>query len=174
MTFHEQKSVLNSSGKPVAKVHYESSIKGQYINTLREPIQLPSQFIIAYHGTNNKFDKFNKTKIGSAKMGDLFGKGFYFTSDKEMAQHFGKYVMKVYLDIKNPYIRTQKELMKEMMIFLSGDGTEDDFTESILSGGYDSFIITDRTFGGNMKFPNKYEGFTEYVVFDSDKIRVIK
>ncbi len=39
MTFHEQKSVLNPSGKPVAKIHHESSIKGQYKDTLREPIQ---------------------------------------------------------------------------------------------------------------------------------------
>lgn len=58
-----------------------------------------------YHGTNSgKFTVFNKSYIASAS-GDsgFFGKGFYFAYSKEEAHYYGRNIMEVFLDIKNPF-----------------------------------------------------------------------
>ena len=58
-----------------------------------------------YHGTNSgKFTVFNKRYIASAS-GDsgFFGKGFYFAYSKEEAHYYGRNIMEVFLDIKNPF-----------------------------------------------------------------------
>lgn len=68
--------------------------------------------LVVYHGTNNKFNKFNKSTVG-AKMGD----GIYFTSIKSDAKyHANKYgssgnIIEVYLKceklaiISNPFAK---------------------------------------------------------------------
>lgn len=60
--------------------------------------------IIAYHGTHNDFNVFDEDFIGSAS-GNLgfFGKGFYFTKDKSIAECYGN-VKTVKLSVKNPFI----------------------------------------------------------------------
>lgn len=58
--------------------------------------------LVVYHGTNKKFDAFDKGKIGK-KHKDLYqGKGFYFTSEYYDAQNYGRRIMPVYLKIENP------------------------------------------------------------------------
>jgi hypothetical protein len=52
-----------------------------------------------YHGTDNKFDSFNE----EYQLNGWLGKGFYFTDDINYAKENGKYVMKVHLNIKNPF-----------------------------------------------------------------------
>ena len=53
-----------------------------------------------YHGTNVKFDAFD---IDKSKRGWL-GKSFYFTDSKSKAKGYGKNVISIYLNLKNPYI----------------------------------------------------------------------
>ena len=56
--------------------------------------------MIVYHGTKVKFNNFDtdKQKIG------WLGKGFYFTNDKDVTKEYGKSTMKIFLNIKNPFI----------------------------------------------------------------------
>lgn len=56
--------------------------------------------MLVFHGTDNKFNHFNKDK---QKIGWL-GRGFYFTNDKNTAKEHGKSVMTAFLNIRNPFI----------------------------------------------------------------------
>ena len=95
--------------------------------------------LVVYHGSPNKFDVFNKEKIGSRDYG-FFGKGFYFTpydfTAKVYAKGFAENTSKqgqiypVYLNIKNPkYVRSDSE------------GTID--VEELKKQGYDGVILID-------------------------------
>ncbi len=55
---------------------------------------------VFYHGTNANFNAFDINKL----KGSWLGKSFYFTDTKQKAKGYGKNVMSIYLNIKNPYI----------------------------------------------------------------------
>ena len=55
---------------------------------------------VFYHGTNANFDAFDTNKLANGWL----GKSFYFTDTKKKAKGYGKNVMSIYLNIKNPYI----------------------------------------------------------------------
>lgn len=84
--------------------------------------------IVAYHGTNVEFDKFDfsKGKIRGAR-----GHGIYFADRYEEAAHYGKIVMKCRLNIQKPLIDIRRErgeyparperlISQEMFDFLAG------------------------------------------------------
>lgn len=62
------------------------------------------QPLIVYHGTNNKFDKFQLDRIGS-NSGNFghFGQGIYFSYEYNEAKTYGKNIIRAYLKIKNPF-----------------------------------------------------------------------
>lgn len=162
-----------------APKHQAASLQGKDISNA-EIVPLAEGFVgtdfisnktIVYHGTNQKFKDFDAKKLGSAKMGDYLGCGFYFTSNKDLAHEYGSIVKEVRLDIKNPYIRTDKQIYWEMMLNLN-ESTDEEFFKNIRDKGHDGIIVTDREFGGNMKFPSRYTGLTEIIVFNSSQIKV--
>jgi hypothetical protein len=53
--------------------------------------------IIVYHGTNSDFKTFTTDFVGGKKAIDQEGPGVYFTTSKEDAEHYGKYIYKVEL-----------------------------------------------------------------------------
>jgi len=57
---------------------------------------------VVYHGTPNKFLKFDKTYGGRTDDG-FYGKGFYFAKNKIDAEEYGANIMEVYLKIENPF-----------------------------------------------------------------------
>lgn len=61
--------------------------------------------LVVWHGTEDEFNTFDKSKIGS-KRPSFYGKGFYFTSDKEYSDFFGDVKIPVYIDSKNPHYST--------------------------------------------------------------------
>lgn len=63
--------------------------------------------IVAYHGTNRKFDEF-KNDVGHTNDLGFYGDGFYFTFgngkySKEEAGYYGNNIIEVYLKIENPF-----------------------------------------------------------------------
>jgi hypothetical protein len=44
--------------------------------------------VVLYHGSNTEFDEFDENKISTGDGGDLFGKGFYLTSNIEVAKFY--------------------------------------------------------------------------------------
>lgn len=118
-----------------------------------EPVKLR-----AYHGTNAKFDKFEIRDGGK----QYSGRGVYFTPEKNHAERFGKNVMEVYLDIKNPYVK-----------YLPEDNIDAQFIElsqEVANSGYDAMIIrssdTDTKTGERMA-----DWINEIVVFDTSVIK---
>lgn len=47
---------------------------------------------ILYQGSQNKFDEYDISKIGSADTVESFGYGIYFADNEELAKYYGKYV----------------------------------------------------------------------------------
>ncbi len=72
--------------------------------------------MVVYHGSNNEFTKFDTARIGSST-GTSDGRGFYFTTDKDYANSFGKdgNVLSVFLNIDNPLSLKEKTITKQQL-----------------------------------------------------------
>lgn len=66
-----------------------------------------------YHGTDENFDEFSLDKFGKHDQGD-FGKGIYFSEDKQTATKYGKNIKEVKVNIQNPYIINNHDDYKRM------------------------------------------------------------
>jgi len=64
--------------------------------------------LVVYHGSNNRFETFDKGRVGDRDSG-WFGKGFYFTLSKGEAQYYGGEIVSAYLRIENPFIFSDYE-----------------------------------------------------------------
>lgn len=95
------KTVYNSDGERIAQS--EAALRNFY-NWFGDSKVVDKQGrpLVVYHGTNKKFDTFDKSKIGKKHKNLYQGKGFYFTSEYYEAQGYGKILMPVYLKIENP------------------------------------------------------------------------
>ena len=72
--------------------------------------------MVVYHGSNNEFTKLDTARIGSST-GTSDGRGFYFTTDKDYANSFGKdgNVLSVFLNIDNPLSLKEKTITKRQL-----------------------------------------------------------
>lgn len=79
--------------------------------------------LVVYHGTNAKnITEFSRDKMGSGgakknKGVNLYGDGFYFAKDYYTAQQYGKNVIEVFLNIRNP-------APNDLMLTPDNDGIE--------------------------------------------------
>lgn len=58
---------------------------------------------LLYRAANQDYDIFDLNKIGSGA-GNIYGKGFYFSSDKFSVESYGSIIKEYYLNLKNPFI----------------------------------------------------------------------
>jgi tRNA nucleotidyltransferase/poly(A) polymerase len=121
-----------------------------------------------YHGTDNLFDIFEDSKIGSRTDPGFFGQGHYFLDDPLTASRWGKYVIEADISLRNPLIvsgisefvqksgqsktNTKEEYLKEMIMV----------TNKLKESGYDGVVI------------NKSDGRQQYVAFYSTSINNVK
>ena len=132
-----------------------------------------------FHGTNNKFDEFDIKKIGSQTDPGLFGKGFYFANNEDVAKRAikggtAKYVKEVNLNIKNPLDISQFKTKKELANYLNID-------ESLLVQGGSGFRPSPnhtgeftsavKNMGHDAVFVNRGGISDEIVVFDPKNIK---
>lgn len=97
----KEKTVYNSNGDKIAKSKEALENFYKWFGDSKV-VDKQGRPLVVYHGTNKKFDAFDKGKIGK-KHKDLYqGKGFYFTSEYYDAQNYGRIIMPVYLKIENP------------------------------------------------------------------------
>lgn len=111
---------------------------------------------VYYHGTNEEFVSFSKSKVRSSTGAALFGDGFYFTDRENIASGYGENIKKVYLRTENPYIIDDNSVEDD----LNSLSDEDAFKKELVTRGYDSVIIDQ-------------SGEKEVVVFEPDQIRSI-
>ena len=85
--------------------------------------------MVVYHGSNNTFTEFDTIKIGS-RTGTSDGRGFYFTTDKDYANSFGKdgNVLSVFLSIDNPLSLKEKTITKQQLFDIIKRIDEKEFT----------------------------------------------
>lgn len=97
--------------------------------------------LVVYHGTNAEFDTFDTKRIGKQDYG-FYGKGFYFTDTKGVAEDYAKssafdegepVVMPVYLSLKNPFF----------VEYTNDNGISDEKHNRLKEQGYDGVIAVE-------------------------------
>lgn len=61
--------------------------------------------MVVYHGTNSDFTIFNLEKVGSNIDYGMWGSGFYFSPYRSFSKSYGNKILKLFLNIKNPFVR---------------------------------------------------------------------
>jgi len=88
--------------------------------------------LVVYHGTDETFDIFDKTKRGK-RFGDSASKeGFFFISNKNIAENAGDNVVEAFVSAKKPKIVNAEKLIKEEYRILKKKGE--------YSGTYEGFV----------------------------------
>ena len=158
------KAKINDSGIDDVTIEYLSRDVSKVVDSNGEPLPV-------YHGTENEFYIFEKTKIGSNTDEGIFGRGFYFSKKNIVAQHYGKYIKEVFLNIKNPLNIGEFKDKKEMSEKLNID--EDILTEG--GTGFRPYLPYIGIFTATLK-DNGYDGVTtkygEIVVFYHNQIKL--
>ena len=90
-----ERTVYNSNGDRIAKS--EPALRN-FWNWFGDSkvVDRKGRPVVMYHGTNAKFDTFNKEYLGGTDYG-FYGSGFYFHPMKKFAKKYGKNVLSVYL-----------------------------------------------------------------------------
>lgn len=107
--------------------------------------------LICYHGTNNKFNSFNKSINGH------FGAGIYFTPNYSVGKSYGSKLKSVYLKMENPlwFNRDMPEELEKAVYFRNKELLKD----------YDGIIVG---------FPeNGMDFVSEIIVFEPNQIKSI-
>ena len=132
--------------------------------------------LVVYHGTGNgNFNVFDRSKQGSTDSG-VWGRGFYFDIDSEIANDYGEYVRPFYLNITNPYIINEfSESAEKTAAYLQSNGYDVDFDYH----GMDLLQFIKKI--GNQKFSDILQnlghdgviiGNAEFVVYDESQIKL--
>ncbi len=98
----QEKTVYNSNGDRIAKSKEALENFYRWFGDSKV-VDEQGRPLVVYHGTNAKFDTFDKEKIGGAHDQGFYGRGFYFSRNKGEAGSYGSKVMPVYLKINNPF-----------------------------------------------------------------------
>lgn len=187
------------------KIIYSSEFKNWFGDWKNDPqnaskaVDANNFPLILYHGTGSTFNSFSTYSIGDSSSNDgIFGKGFYFTPDYDIAHIYAeesldnnKHVKKVFLCIKHPYYLTQEILNKQYSDDLIKEAQETrnsyykdlDSPYSILSYDMSSSQLVDmylkiksgETFDGVIYINEKSNAFdySEYVVTRPNQIKSI-
>ena len=58
---------------------------------------------LVYRATNHNYDTFDVERMGTGA-GSIFGKGVYFSTDRDSVKIYGNTIKSYYLNLKNPFI----------------------------------------------------------------------
>ena len=134
---------------------------------------------VFYHGTDKDFSVFSRDAIGS-NTGELgwYGKGFYFASDYLQAGHYGKNILEVYLNIRNPFYIDAEHLMKyrddlglmeeelrnsDPARFLKNNRLSMKLSDLLEKDGYDGIVYSEDGVS-----------FSEVIAFHSNQIKAVE
>lgn len=111
--------------------------------------------LVVYHNSNADINIFDENKIGTngSSEGGLFGKGFYFSTNKDYNSLFGNKEYAVFLNIKNPI--TDEITIKEIQAFKP--------SIDIIKNAYNK--------DGLISINKSENNTVEYVAYDSNQIK---
>lgn len=156
-TIAKTNTIKNSIPKSSPKSTTKSSLK------VKGTIPENSQTITAYHGTNNKFENFDVSKLMSKEKDRLSKAGFWFTDSKTTAKSYGRTVKETTLEFKKP-----KTIDADGQTYGDFRNKLEDAVEEAQKNGNDGLIIknlSDRKDWGN------YEPATHYIALDKNVIK---
>lgn len=132
-------------------------MKNKFLNTTYSEFisENHTDYIIAYHGSDYIFDKFEKKKNKDKEGFDPFGEGIYFVDNISEAKEYGKYVYKCKLYL-NKIFDIDNNLKDWITI-----SEKDNFTNILINMGYDGVSLT-KSF------------YKIYVVFDTKDIKIME
>ena len=168
----------NAIGKDTKLIPLLQINSSKVVDTNGEPM-------VVYHGTPNQFNTFNRELIGSSTDRGIWGRGFYFTSNKAEAERYTKRgdatgeVKEVFLNIRKPLAikAEQGDAGKEYIQSLYRKHVTDEIfedprttdaklaeatqkvTDELVDNGYDGVVVTYK------------DGTQEYVVFNPNQIK---
>lgn len=140
-----------------AKV-YTNSFKAWFGDWVNDPknsskvVDENGEPLIVYHGTKQEFEQFSPEETAKADV------GFFFTSDIHYANQYGKFIIPVYLSIKNPF-QSQEEL-------------NFDTVETIMTNE-DTIRNTDGIIGHDQKLDLNQSQGVEYVTYTNKQIKSV-
>lgn len=126
--------------------------------------------MIAYHGTNSDFDKFDASYFGQntddnasdESMALTAHLGFWLTSNRNFAANVYDKVLECELSIENPML---VESLEQLAYWAEAqEKTADELREMIIEWGYDGIVIEN---------DEEFEG-TSYVAFSPEQISILK
>lgn len=94
------------------------------------------RLLVCYHGTNAKFDRFDKSKF----IDGSFGRGFYFTANESEALEYGSNVIASYVNIANPYYIGNTDDDKKLIDYLEKSGVGFDVDDALEASKYGNII----------------------------------
>lgn len=142
---------------------------GEEIGAARNPFEKEDK-IVAYHGSDVPFDKFDPSKLGKRTDPGFFGIGAYFVDSVENAQRWGKNVVTADIQLDNPLkVSGMSEFQKLSGYTSPKEGPSSPkykqayaeaigkATENLKQQGYDGVEIT------------RSDGVKQYVLFYPDR-----
>jgi hypothetical protein len=73
---------------------------------------------LVYRATNHDYDTFDISKLGTGA-GSIFGKGIYFSADKDSVKIYGNTIKEYYLNLTNPFIFIAMDDMSDALYNLN-------------------------------------------------------
>lgn len=113
-----------------------------------------------YHGTDQKFPKFDLSKLkeGPSKF------GFWFTDDKDFAGMFGSNVLETKLKYENPMIMSMDDWDEIRLEHAKDSQYFEEYRKKLISQGHDALFVEERftKFGSqNVRDPNLIAVFSD-------------
>lgn len=110
LSYYELTDKANKEINKIIKENKNNNSVSKVIDENGEPL-------VVYHNSNADINIFDENKIGTngSSEGGLFGKGFYFSTNKDYNNLFGNKEYAVFLNIKNPI--TDERTIKEIQAF---------------------------------------------------------
>lgn len=113
----KERTVYNSNGDRIAKSKEALTNFWRWFGDSKV-VDEQGRPLVVYHGTSSKFDTFSIDESGKNTGTAIYGQGFYFTTDKEVATKWGAkrgepIVMSVYVKLENPNMVKELEYPKD-------------------------------------------------------------
>ena len=155
----------NLNNYVVNVIEFNDNLNKNTINSKNINETVQNNEYIAYHGSPNKFKKFNNNFLGTStskyETDDIQSAklGHFFTTDKEYSNLYGKYRYKCKITLNNP-------LIYDMSEYIATDEKIVKIINQAKENGNDGVILKNiREYG---RQPS-----TEYIVFNSNQIETI-
>lgn len=135
--------------------------------------------LIFYHGSKNRFTKFDDRKKGSATDPGLRGRGFYFSTSKGTSQSYGDNLLEVYLKIEKIFDLLSFDSIQDIANYLEIDESII-FDSGDINKGYPWYSVKVYTpYSGVFTSAIRDKGYDgikhgiEFVVFEPNQIKAI-